>query len=127
MGVEEKRQYPRLSLTVEDGYFGQFKTKSGDSIAAIVINLSAGGINLAVAETLKEKISQGDLLVLENFSGGTSLDFLGEIKGEIRWIKDMDIPKYLSVGLRFSNIPDEAREQLNAFVDAERKTRGQYS
>lgn len=127
MGVEEKRLYPRLSLSVEDGYFGQFKTKTGDTLAAIIINLSAGGINLAVAESLGDKISQGDSLVLVNLTGGVKLDFLGEVKGEIRWIKKLDIPKYLSVGVRFTNISEQAREQLGAFVNAERKTRGQYT
>lgn len=127
MGVEEKRLYPRLSLSVEDGYFGQFKTKTNDTLAAIIINLSAGGINLAVAESLGDKISQGDILVLANLTGSVKLDFLGEVKGEIRWIKKLDIPKYLSVGVRFTNISEQAREQLGAFVNAERKTRGQYT
>ena len=127
MGAEEKRLYPRLSLDLEDGYFGQFKTKTGEKVVAAIVNLSAGGINMAVSATYQDKITEGETLLFQNLAGGTSLTFLGEVKGEIRWIKKLNIPKYISVGIRFTEISEESRQQLSKFVDTERRARGQYS
>ncbi len=127
MGVEEKRLYPRLSLKMDDGYFGQFVTSSGDKLTATIVNLSAGGINMAVSESASDKIQEGDNLLLKNIAGAANLSFMGEIKGEIRWIKKLDIPKYLSIGIRFTDISDDARQQLGDFVATERMARGQYT
>jgi len=126
MVAEEKRLYPRLALNIEDGYFGNFKLENNDGIAAPIVNLSAGGINMAVPVAARNKIKEGDILILKDIVGGTSISFLSDIKGEIRWIKSLDMPKYFSVGCRFQELADDVRAQLSRFVDSERMARGQY-
>jgi c-di-GMP-binding flagellar brake protein YcgR len=126
MAADEKRLYPRLALEIEDGYFGQFRLANDDRLAALIVNLSAGGINIAVAESASDRIKNGDILNLQNISGGTSFSFLKNLRAEIRWIKKLEIPGYVSVGCRFIDISDDLREQLSRFVRSERMTRGQY-
>ena len=126
MATEEKRLYPRLALQIEDGYFGHFSLPDEGQLAALIVNLSAGGINVAVAESESTKIKNGDTLELLSISGGTNFSFLKDLRAEIRWIKDLDIAGYVSVGCRFVGITEELRDQLSRFVHSERMTRGQY-
>lgn len=122
----EKRKYRRLDLKIEDGYFGSFQLAGDDSLVAPIVNLSAGGLNMAASEKARETIKEGDILMLKNIVGGTNLSFLNHIKTEIRWIKELTVPGYLSVGCRFDGIEDAVRQQLIKFVDSERVARGQY-
>lgn len=127
MESEEKRLYPRLVLKLDDGYFGRFILPDSQPLSAAIVNLSAGGINIAIPETAKDKIKEGDLLLLRNIAGGARLDFLSDIKSQVRWVKKLELPDYLSVGCRFVELPEAVRQQLSAFVDTERMTRGQYA
>ena len=126
MATVEKRKYPRLALGIEDGYFGNFKLNSDESFVAPIVNLSAGGLNMAAADSDCEKFKEGDQLLLNHIAGGTSLSFLQKITAEVRWIKKLDQPGYSSVGCRFEGIADAERQQLLEFVASERMTRGQY-
>lgn len=127
MDPTEKRLYPRLTLKIEDGFFGQFKLPDGQSFSGVIVNLSAGGVNLAVPEKIQHKLKENDVMLLRNIIGATRLAFLEDIKSEVRWIKAMEKPDYLSVGCRFLDIKDAVRQQLKKFVDTERMTRGQYA
>lgn len=127
MDLEEKRLYPRLNLKLDDGYFGQFKLSDGQAFSAAILNLSGGGINLAVPEKLQDKIKENDVMLLRNIIGGARLAFMEDIKSEVRWVKATNQPGYVSVGCRFVDIADAARQQLKKFVDTERMTRGQYA
>lgn len=126
MTTGEKRKYPRLNLNIEDGYFGNFILTTEESIVAPIVNLSAGGLNMAAADADCEKIKEGDRLTLNHIAGGTSLSFLNQIKAEIRWIKKLSRPGYYSVGCRFEGLDDETRQQILSFVASERMSRGQY-
>lgn len=126
MATEEKRLYPRLALQIEDGYFGHFSLSDDGHLTALIVNLSAGGINVAVAKSESKKIKDGDIIELQQISGGTNFSFLKDLRAEVRWIKDLEIGGYVSAGCRFVEISEELREQLGKFVHSERMTRGQY-
>lgn len=126
MSTEEKRKYRRVVLKIEDGYFGNFKLTNQDIIIAPIVNLSAGGLNMSVPVKARDQINEGDTLMLQSIVGGANLSFLSDIKTEIRWIKDLQTPGYVSVGCCFKEITDAVHDQLAKFVDSERMTRGQY-
>jgi len=126
MTIEEKRKYPRLDLRIDDGYFGNFKLANNETIAAPIVNISAGGLNMAAPESTRESIKTGDQLLLTSIAGGANFSFLSDVASEVRWVKQLDTPGYVSVGCRFQDLPEELSEQLKAFVASERMTRGQY-
>jgi c-di-GMP-binding flagellar brake protein YcgR len=126
MTIEEKRKYPRLDLRIDEGYFGNFNLANDDTIVAPIVNISAGGLNMIAPESAKENIQEGDQLLLANIAGGTSITFISDVKLEVRWVKPLDTPGYVSVGCALQDLPDELRTQLIQFVDTERMTRGQY-
>ena len=123
---KEKRKFPRLVLQIEDGYFGNFRLSNNETLTGPMMNLSAGGMNIAIPQAASGRIRSGDELLVKNIAGGTTLSFLSDLKAEIRWIKDLGHPGYVFVGCKFNGIPDEVLQQLHKFVDTERKTRGQY-
>lgn len=127
MTIEEKRKYPRLALGIEDGYFGNFKLAGDDKLVGLIVNISAGGLNLAAPEKVSHQIKVGDRLMLLSIAGGANLAFLQHIPAEIRWIDKSETPGYLAVGLEFMEMAEAVREQLSKFVSSERKARGQYN
>lgn len=127
MTIEEKRKYPRLALGIEDGYFGNFKLANDESLVGPLVNISAGGLNLAAPEKVGHQIKVGDRLLLLSIAGGANLAFLEHIPAEIRWIDKSETPGYLAVGLEFMEMAEDVREQLAKFVNSERKARGQYN
>lgn len=126
MSIEEKRKFPRLTLRIDDGYFGNFKLANDETIAAPILNMSAGGLNLAAPESTREHIKEGDKLLLVNITGAISVAFISDVAAQVRWIKQLDTPGYVSVGCEFSDSTEELRVQVTKFVDGERKSRGQY-
>ena len=126
MTIEEKRKYPRLKLRIDDAYFGNFKLANNETIAAPIMNISAGGLNMAAPESTIESIKTGDQVLLTSIAGGTNFAFLSDVASEVRWVKQLDTPGYVSVGCKFINLSEDLQNQLMGFVDSERKARGQY-
>lgn len=127
MTIEEKRKYPRLALRIEDGYFGNFKLADDEKLVGPLVNISAGGLNLAAPEKVGHQIKVGDRLLLLSIAGGANFAFLEQIPAEIRWIDKSETPGYLAVGLEFMEMAEDVRGQLAMFVNSERKARGQYN
>jgi len=123
---KEKRKHPRLVLSIEDGFFGNFVLPDKNSLIASIVNISAGGANFSTPLKVQGKINEGDVLLLKNIVGATRLAFLEDIEAEIRWIKALDDSDSISVGCEFKSLSGAVLEQLIRFVDAERMVRGQY-
>jgi c-di-GMP-binding flagellar brake protein YcgR len=127
MTIEEKRKYPRLALRIEDGYFGNFKLADDDKLVGPIVNISAGGLNMAAPAKSADRIKVGDRLLLVSIAGGANFAFIQQIQAEIRWINKSETPGYLAVGMEFMDLAESVREQMAIFVNTERKTRGQYN
>lgn len=126
MQTEEKRTHPRLTLGMDDGYFGHFCCPDGTTRVAQMMNISAGGLNIAASPEWASNLEQGQTLLLVSIAGGTNRSFLKKIKSEIRWIKTLGDDGYLAVGCRFMDLSENGRGQLVEFVNTERMSRGQY-
>jgi len=81
---------------------------------------------MSVAERSRDGIKEGDLLLLRHIAGGANFSFISDIKGQVRWVKQLQAKNFVSIGCSFLDLtPDQVR-QLAQFVDSERMTRGQY-
>lgn len=124
MSPEDRRKAPRLTLAIEDGYFGSFQLPNAENLVAPILNLSAGGLNMLVSGQTRERIKEGDTLLLKTIVGGTRLAFLSDIDAHVRWIREEG--GQVHAGCEFENLPEDVLLQLNKFVSTERMTRGQY-
>ena len=123
---DDMRQYPRVVLNIDDGYFGNFVLPDENNLMASIVNISAGGVNISAPSKVQAQIKEGDVLLLKNIAGAARLAFLEDIKAEIRWINAMGDPNIISVGCRFHELAQPVLDQMVKFVDAERMVRGQY-
>lgn len=126
MITEEKRKYPRLALRIEDGYFGNFKLDNDEKLVGPIVNISAGGLNMAAPEKVAGQLKTGDGLLLLSIAGGANFAFIQQISAQIRWIDKSETPGYLSMGLEFLDLPESVRDQMANFISSERMSRGQY-
>lgn len=126
MITEEKRKYPRLALRIEDGYFGNFKLGNDEKLVGPIVNISAGGLNMAAPEKVAGRLNKGDELLLVSIAGGANFAFIQQISAQIRWIDKSDTPGYLSIGLEFMDLAEDVRNQMVKFISSERMSRGQY-
>ncbi len=126
MVTEEKRKYPRLALSIEDGYFGNFMLDNDEKLVGPIVNISAGGLNMAAPEKVAGHLKSGDRLLLLSIAGGANFEFIQQISAEIRWIDKSETPGYLSVGLEFLDLAEAVRDQMAKFISSERMSRGQY-
>ena len=79
MASAEKRKFPRLALLLQDGCFGHFILPDQSILVASIINLSAGGLNMAIKADEAEKLKERDTLVLQQIVGAANLAFLSDI------------------------------------------------
>lgn len=124
--TQELRQYKRVEFGIEEGFIAVMSLGNDEKFTAMIVNLSGGGLRLAVTEDNTKRIAAGDILMLRKIIGATNLQFLSNIAAEIRWIKDIGLNGFLAAGCEFQEMQDEARGQLIRFVETERKFRGQY-
>ena len=122
----EKRAYRRVQYHIEDGIIANFLLSDGEAFAALIRDLSAGGISLHVSDEQAEKIEAGDRLVLQQIIGTSHLDVIHNINTQIEWIKALGDEGYVGVGCHYEDVEAEVEAQLIKFVDAERMERGQY-
>lgn len=117
---------PHVTLQMEDGFFGNFQLDNQASLVAHILNLSTGGLNIAIPKKARSTLKNGDLLKLVCIIGTANLDFISDIPAEITAIEKQYRDNYISADCKFLDLADETRQQIIRLVDHERKLRGQY-
>ena len=122
MGDEkkEKREGKRIFFSVEDEVKGTF-TFAGfqrGALTGAIVNLSESGVGLILRkdETTK-KLGKGDYLILNQLNGIKGLEFVSDIKTEIKWILDSPTLKFIGCGCEFHEVPESMREAIQTFID----------
>ena len=116
----ERRQFNRALFTIDDGVIGILSVPELQKapITAYLLNLSVGGMYFTLRTEEKNKIKEGDHLVLIQIKGSASLKFLVNIDAEIRWILNYENFEHVGIGCKFLNIPESSRKQVGKFVDS---------
>jgi hypothetical protein len=117
----------RVVLSIEDGFFGNFRLNESESFSAPILDLGVGGFHIAILKKTQNRLTSGDRMELVRIVGAANIDFNSHIPAEIIWIDHCDNEKYLSADCQFLGMGDEVREQVDRFVASERKLRGQYA
>jgi c-di-GMP-binding flagellar brake protein YcgR len=117
----EKRRFKRAVFSIEDGIIGVFSSNdfTNDSIAASIMNISAGGLQFILPRGAYPEIGTGDRLILREIKGTTDLKFISNVELEVKWIMDHQIFEHVGIGCEFLNTPDAIRDQIDQFVVSE--------
>jgi len=116
---EERRQSKRVLFTVEDGIVGVFNPpgNGGDPVQANVMDISSGGVKLLFKPILKNKIKEGDRLVLSEIRGSGSSQVVINIDSEVKWITEDELSDNIGLGVEFLDVLDDEREHISDMVD----------
>jgi c-di-GMP-binding flagellar brake protein YcgR len=115
----ERRKYKRYIFTPEDGIVGIFYPPNdrGKPVTAEVINLSEGGIQLTFKPILKNRIHEGDKLLLTEIRGKKTSQVIINVDTEVRWITEDKLKNEIGIGCEFHEIIGENRKKISKFVE----------
>jgi c-di-GMP-binding flagellar brake protein YcgR len=118
--TKERRKFQRIFFSIEDGIHGTFafSDRQKGSLTATIINLSEGGLGLALSKDKGKKIRTGDHVILTQVKGIQGLESLANVKAEIKWILDNPSLEDMGFGCEFLDIPASMRGAIQRFVNS---------
>jgi c-di-GMP-binding flagellar brake protein YcgR len=116
---KERRKFKRVVFTVEDGIVGEFNPPGNGEkpVKAKVMDISQGGLKLIFRPVLKNKIREGDRIMLSAIKGGPSSQVIFNIDTEVKWITEDELSERIGLGVEFMNVLDDERQQINDMVE----------
>ena len=117
--LDDRRQSRRVLFTVEDGIVGVFNPtgNGGEPVKANVMDISTGGVKLLFKPILKNKIKEGDRLVLSEIRGSVSSQVIVNIDTEVKWITEDELSDTIGLGVEFLEVLADERSQISDMVD----------
>jgi c-di-GMP-binding flagellar brake protein YcgR len=116
---KERRQYQRVLFTVEDGIVGVFNPpgKADGPVQASVMDISKGGVKLLFKPILKNRIMEGDRIILSEIKGQGSSPVIVNIDTEVKWISEDELSKTIGVGVEFLNVRESEQQQIDDLTE----------
>ncbi len=119
---KERRSFQRIFFSIEDGITGKFiitnlRTEL-DLLTANVINLSEGGLALALSKDRGKRIRIGDYIILTEVKGIKDLEFLNNVEAQIKWILDNPSLEFVGFGCEFRDAPESIKDSIQTFIDS---------
>jgi c-di-GMP-binding flagellar brake protein YcgR len=117
---KERRRYKRRVI-VEDGVVGifHFRGAKEELVTAKIMDLSEGGMQLAVKRVDSKGIAVGKQLVLMEIKGLADFKAVAGVELEVKWIVGPPSFDNIGVGCEIINISKKFREQVRQFVYSE--------
>ena len=118
----ERRCHRRYVLSASEETTGVFSLVDDENrygFAARIINISEGGLGLAMPNSYN-RIRPGDVLILTGVLGARPLGFLSGINMKIKWLQEIPYLQHKAFGCEFMDIPEKARQQIREMFGLER-------
>ena len=118
--TKERRQFRRIVFTLDDGIVGILDppgVKGGQPITAQVLNLSEGGLQLTFNTVLKQRIKEGDRLLLTEIRGASTAEVIVNVDTEVRWISRSQLSEKIGLGCEFKNLLKDTRQKINKIIE----------
>jgi len=118
--TKERRQFRRIVFTLDDGIVGLLDppgVNGGQPIAAQVLNLSEGGLQLTFNTVLKQRIKEGDRLLLSEIRGPRTAEVIINVDTEVRWISRSQLSEKIGLGCEFKNLLDDTKQKINKIIE----------
>jgi len=112
---DERRKFQRVLFTVEDGIVGVFNPPgdNGGPVEASVMDMSKGGVKLIFKPILKNRIMEGDRLVLSEIRGSGSSQVVVNIDTEVKWISEDELSETIGLGVEFLNMHESEQNKID--------------
>ncbi len=114
---KEKRKFKRYVLPTEVILSNSIKLDTnGSAVEANILNISAGGVGMAIKRHSLGLIVKGDEL---KFSAVTKENGLGILHGKgvrVCWVLDEAGLDNIAVGCEFINLSEQEQKEINQFL-----------
>lgn len=116
---KNKRLNPRLLFSAKDRICTTVMTDTGPSFSfsATLLNISAGGMGLAVQKDLSLPIKVDQTLVLKSVQGHPDWHFLAGMTLQIKWLMRHDFLQHAAFGCRFVKLSRNLQEKIEQRID----------
>ncbi len=113
----EQRKFKRFFFPTDEMFRAIFSFSDDKELTfdSKVLNLSELGLGLVVrksAANAANDLKAGDILYLKKVVGNPELDFICEIKSEIRWVVNAQWMDNIGFGCEFIDISVELRKKI---------------
>jgi c-di-GMP-binding flagellar brake protein YcgR len=118
--TKERRHFRRIVFTLDDGIVGLLDppgVKGGQPITAQVLNLSEGGLQLTFNTVLKQRIKEGDRLLLTEIRGSQTSEVVVNVDTEVRWISRSQLSEKIGIGCEFKNLLEDTKQKINKIIE----------
>ncbi|MFZ5571102.1 MAG: PilZ domain-containing protein [Thermodesulfobacteriota bacterium] len=102
----ESRQSQRLLFSTKEAVTARImkcEHPDADPIPVTILNLSEGGLGLAMARNALQTVAEREEIRLVTIEGGTDLSFLIGIRMEVRWLLHNPEMQHACLGCEFIN------------------------
>lgn len=116
---KEKRKFKRIPFSPEKKMTAICIHPGNDneSITMNISNISVGGVGLIAKKDKIKALDINDNLILNQVEGHRDLDFMKEIKLEVKWILNSEIMEHVGFGCEFINASDLFVQKIQRFMD----------
>jgi c-di-GMP-binding flagellar brake protein YcgR len=116
----ERRRFQRTFFSIEEGIKGifAFPDHQRGLLTAGIINISEGGLGLALSKDKKDRIAKGDYVILTHIMGIEGLESLTNVEAEIKWTVNNPSLEFLGFGCEFLDASEAMKEAIRLFIDA---------
>ena len=115
----DKRKYKRYIFPNDEKMLiSLYLAGNSSTIEARLLNVSEGGLGLAVARDEKGGVEVDSSLMIKGLENVPQLQGLIETELKIRWVLDHDPLKNLGVGCEFVNLPDSGRAEISELINS---------
>ncbi len=118
----EQRQHIRYAFSKSTDARASMSLGNGCGMVEMkILNISEGGLGLAVDKDQLKKLGVEDEMQLESVKGHTILDVLGGQKIRVKWILNYEPLMNLGLGCEFVSLDKNIREHIQGFIDEENR------
>jgi len=119
--MADRRKFKRILFSAEEEVTGVVSPSGVDDEAMEykIADLSSGGLRFLIQKIDWGEIKSGDTLLLQTINGKSQLDFVSDLRLEVKWIMDDPRLVHAMIGCEYSDISDSDREKIEQFVQSE--------
>jgi len=113
-----QRKYTRYSFSSAENInaFCHY-SKDGELRPFHVANISKGGMGIITSKDIIKTITTRQILSLNHITGNRHLEFMKNLKLEVRWILNSKIMGNIGIGCGYNAISNSMAEQISDFIE----------
>lgn len=118
--MEERRKNKRIFFSLEDGAKGiiAFPDPRRGVLVAHIVNISEGGMGLAMNREDDAGLKKGELIVITHITGMKGLEQIVNVDAVVRWVFKDPAWEYTLFGCEFLDLREDIRRALASFIDS---------